>query len=324
MEKIDIILQDATRELIKKERLSNISVHHILDRYFSVMYGISGQTNGTPKSYILKISTTKRTCENEYKQYVYLKEKKIPSLKPVLYSKKYNYLITKKECLIEFDKYLKKNNKTESRLKDFYKLGVLFKEIDQKTGSFSTFKKKEYEDYVLPRLNKLTVFSNKEKKIAQETITSLSSHINNKRTRLCFVSDFALGNFHLNEEGNLVLVDMGDAYIGNLYENIANIYLNIKFGSLNQFFPNETTTKLYFNEFVTGCGLKVINEYEFCLFKVRHLINMICFIDTYPSQSPNIGKRILAKACNKYLIFRYKSYLLKLCSAPLKSSTPTR
>lgn len=316
MENIDTILNDAIEEIIKTERLSNVTVHYILDRYFSVIYELSGQREGMPRSYILKISTTQRTCENEYVQYVYLKEKEIRSLEPVLHSKKYNYLITKKEILIEFDKYLKERGQVELRQKDFHKLGVLFKEIDQKTGEVSTFKKKEYEDYVLPRLNKSTLFSNKEKKIVQEKIARLCSYLNNKDTRLCFVSDFALGNFHINEEGDFVVLDMGDAYIGNFYENIANIYLNIKFGPLNQFFPSETTTKLYFDEFISGCEIKTISENEFCLFQVRHLLNMIRFVDSYPSQPSNIGKQMLVKACNKYLIFRYKAYLLKLCRVP--------
>ncbi len=312
MENLKLVLEDAKERLENHEYLSNLKINHIEDRYFSRIYEITGTKDGYQHSYILKISTTARTCENEYNQYVYLDKRNIKSLIPILYSNKYNYMITQKEYLIEFDKYLKKNCKNEFRIGQFFKLGKLFKVLDERTGEYSTFKKDEYENYVLPRLIESTSFSRKEKELAEKKVGQLTSQINNNKTRVCFVSDFALGNIHLNDKNEFVLLDMGDAGIRNLYENISSTYLNIKFGSLQQFFENRNNTKLYFNQFVSGHGIEKINKYELALFMIKHLVNMINFLGVQNSQSPKFAKRILSLVSDKYLIIRYKKYLFEL------------
>jgi len=123
MENFDIVLSDVIRELTKKEQLSNIKAKLIIDKYFSVIYEICGQKRRQPAFYILKISKTERTCKNEYQQYLYLNERNINSLKPVLFSEKFNYLVTRKENINRYDNYLKKIKKNKLCVKEFFKLG---------------------------------------------------------------------------------------------------------------------------------------------------------------------------------------------------------
>lgn len=314
MHDVSTIIDDAKNQLCRKEQLSNIACRHMCDRYFSVLYEINALKAGTPYSYILKISTTHRTCENEYNQYVYLNQLGINSLKPILYSNKYNYLITKKEEVLPFDEHLKKHKSIETRLDDFYRLGCLFKAIHNKTGEVTYFEKKKFDEYAVPRLMKLHCLSDDEKHHAAKLITANTTKLNGRETMTCLVSDFTLGNIHINCADEFVLLDMGDAFMGDYYDNIAYIYLDIRFGSLNQHIQNTRHTERYFAKFIEGTGIQYIEETEFSLFRIKHLINMIAFVTDNISTSNNYIKLARSFASNKYLVNKYRKYLFTVLS----------
>jgi len=316
MKTTKLILKDAKKILAEKEQLTDIQSEHFVDRYFSTLYKIYGKSHGHDQAYILKISTTNRSCENEYEQYTYLNDLNINSLTPIHYSKKYNYLITEQKDMTEFSSYLKEHRTKKIRVHSFLRLGSLLKEVEQKTGKNSTFDRQEYEGYVIPRLERNKYFSKKELDSVKNKVRYLTSTINKSKIRECFVSDFTLGNIHIDNNGGFVIVDMGDAYTGNQYDNIAYIYLNIRFGPLNQYIGNNTKTNLYFTNFLKGYGITTINQIEFSLFQLKHLANMISFIDSLilESKSDNSLKSKISYIANRYLIQKYKKYFLSLIS----------
>lgn len=311
MPNVDDIIDDAIEKLAKHQQLRNPVITHIMDRYFSKIYEIKGEEKGRHESYVLKVSTTHRSCENEYKQYIYLNEKKIKSLVPVYYSTEYNYLITVKEDLIEFDNYLRKNKNHEFRKNCFSELGKLFKKINEKTGEYNKFNKSQFDDYVLPRIEKLDVLSKNKKTRVVNFTEQLTSNLNHISTRTCFVSDFSLGNIHVNKNGEFVLLDMGDAYHGDIHDNFAYIYLNMKFGALSNYFERNKNMIL-FKEFVKNCEFDAIDKNLFLLFQIKHLINMIDFINGLESNHKIAIRRLLSTSSNKYLLMKYKNYLFKL------------
>lgn len=308
---LDAIIADAYEQLAKHRKLRNPTITHLIDRYFSKIYEIRGEEQGRHQSYILKISTTHRSCENEYNQYIYLKDKNIKSLVPIFYSSEHNYLITVKEDLIEFENYLRNNRSDEFHENCFFELGKLFNKIDKKTGEYDIFCKSEFNDYVLPRIENLNVFSKREKEIVKSFIERVTSESNGMNTRTCFVSDFSLSNIHVNKHDEIVLLDMGDAYHGNIHENLTYIYLNIKFGELSKYLERKINMKLY-NEFIKGYKPQKKSNELFLLFQIKHLINMLHFISSLKPSSKNAARRLLSHSSNKYLLIKYKRYLFKL------------
>jgi len=312
MDCVEDILSHACAVLSQNKALENVEISHVVDRYFSKIYEINGEHEKVECKYIVKISTTDRSCRNEYEQYQMLKSKHIRSLTPIYHSEKYNYLITQKESLIEFDRYLKIKSDHNYAKNMFFKLGVLFKNIDNSTGHNGVFITSAIKDYIFSRLNALSAFSVSEKKDISQKIENIVNSLEGVPTRNCLVSDFTLGNIHVDDDEEFVLVDMGDASTGNAYNNIAYLYLNIKFGSLNQYMENPKTTQEYFSNFLTGYDLQSINNRMFNLYKIKHLLLMISFVSNYKTASKSIIRVALSGSSNKYLVYRYKRELYKL------------
>lgn len=311
MENLKLVLEDAEERLKKHEYLNNLKVDHLEDRFFSIIYEISGvNNNGLIQYYILKVGTTGRSCKNEYEMYRYLASKEIKCLTPVIYSDKHSYLITRKENLTDLATILRSNNNVQFRAAYFARLGKLLKEIYMKTEKESIFNKKVFCDYVIPRLMKSRCFSKKKKIFTKNTIEQLSSRLSNSEIRNSFVTDLSLGNIHLNNKDEFVLVDMGDAEQGNSCQNVVDMFLVIKFGALNQYYENKRNTKLYYDKFSEAYGTHNISKTEFILYEVKQLINMINFIAEQNSRSRNVVKKALPKISDKYLIVRYRMYML--------------
>ena len=135
-------------------------------------------------------------------------------------------------------------------------------------------------------------------------IEFLSSRLRNRVVRECFVSDFSLGNIHFNSEGDIVLVDMGDATISNSYDNISFFFLMTKFGALAQYVDFKNKSYKYFASFLEGYEMDMIDNDLFTLFKIKHLVNMVSFIGGLKTKSKNLIRRLPALISNAYLVFR--------------------
>lgn len=309
---LELVKNDVIAFLNDYSNQAQIKFIFLERRYFSEIYEIQCSSENNTCNYILKISTTNRSCKNEFEQYVYLNKNGIRSLEAIYFSEKYNYLITKKENLVSFDKRLNNCRNIAERKKYFYKFGQLFKDIDLKTGTSVRFKEHEFKDYVIPRINSLEKLNDKEKALLINKIEFLSSRLRNQGIRECFVSDFSLENIHLNNKGDIVLVDMGDATIGNNYDNISFIFLITKFGPLTQYFDFNNNSYQYFASFLKGYEIDFINDDLFTLFKIKHLVNMISFISDLNTGSKNLIHKLPALISNAYLTSRYKQYLLRI------------
>lgn len=310
---------DAESVLRNNVKLNDIKIKLTHERYFSKLYEIEGVNEHTRKWYILKISTTNKSCKNEYLWYIDLERKKIRTLSAVYYSEKYNYLITRKAKIIEFNRVLKRNKSEITRKSYFYKLGVFLRKISNETGNEGVFNDQEYNDYLLPKIDSMVSLDNKEKSLLRQCIDQLLRRNLNKKINVCLVNDFALGNLHLDDSDEFVVVDLGDATLGNEYNNISYIKLNLKFGSLSHYFDFGSRSEVYFQEFLRGYNLADIDRDMLLLYEINNLILMISFIEKL-STGASIGfRRFLSKLSNIYLIWRYKRYLMKILTRQDKS-----
>jgi hypothetical protein len=276
----NLILQDAIKKLHRLEELNEVESKHIKDRYFSAVYEISETKKSRPRKYILKISTTSRSCEKEYKTYLYLMRKKIKCVVPITYSRKYNYLITKKEELSDFKTILINDFKNQRKIIAYLKaIGQTLKKLEiEKKASFN---KEKYLDYVLPRLQKSQTFSEDQKQLITKHIQRLTGKMNNQLITNSLVTDLFLENLHFNNDNHFVLLDMGDAEIKNRYQNIALIYLGLKFDAPIKHHKDEEIIERLFKAFLKGYRLHSIRKTEFILYQCKHLINMINFANSH-------------------------------------------
>lgn len=312
MADINASISDAIQRLGREVYLSSVCTKHIEDRYFSSIYELSGEINGITRVYVLKIDTSNRSCENEYNTYKYLANIKIRSLTPVIFSDKYNYLVTEKEKLVDLPSVLKNITDNKSRSDYFYRFGKLLSQLESSTGEKTKFNKTEYDSYVVPRLMKTKCFSQRDKEIIKSKVENLSDLFNNKPITTSLVSDFNLGNIHLNECDEFVLLDMGDAYRDQCYTNIAGCYLTIKYGPLQQYIENKKNTKAYFSSFLSGYGLDEIKKAEFDLCQIKILVCMILFIESLENNKKSVIMKCLSQMSNEFLVAKYKKYLISL------------
>lgn len=305
MHNINEILESAAEQLRRIETVNDVKFNHLMDRYFSVIYEVTAISDSSTDHYMLKISTTDRTSQLEYDQYVYLQDRGVRSLVPIYYSDEFNYLITKKENLQQFDVYLKELPHQAAREKSFFELGVFFKDMDLQTGSVGVFSKSEFDDYTIPRLNNLSKLPKNLRTNCMNLLKSASTQLDGKPIKLCFVSDFSLGNIHLDDHLNFVVLDLGDSSIGNRYLNISYIRLNSLYGSLNQYVTNGSRDKRYFDAFMKGYEIEPIHYFSLNLYEIRHLIMMISFVSTNSSTSQNPLRRMASRGSSWYLRQRY-------------------
>lgn len=306
------ILDDAAAKLSKVENVTDIEFTHVIDRYFSAIYEITANKESKKKNYILKISTTERSSQFEYDQYVYLQEKRVRSLIPIYFSEELNYLITRKENLKQFDTYLKALPSQALREKSFFKLGEFFKDMDSKTGSTVTFNKGEVDAFAIPRIDSLSKLPNGLRQDCVTTFEAATTRKNGEPIALCFTSDFTLGNIHLDSDNEFVLLDLGDSDTRDRYWNISYIRLNSLYGPLNQYFTKSSRDDRYFDSFIQGYGLEKIDNISLNLYEIIHLTMMISFISNLASTSSNPLRVLASQGSNWYLNHRYITRLRKV------------
>lgn len=302
---------DVTAFLKSQSNPVEINFIFIEQRFFSYLYEVQCSSGSNRTDYVLKVSTTSRSCKNEFDQYIYLSNKGIKSLQAIHYSEEYNYLITLKEELLPLDKLLIKNRSVAERERCFFKLGRFLKDLDLKTGTPAKFREDEYKNYVIPRIEALEKLNARQKASIIGEIDNICSRIGNQAVRECFVNDFSLGNIHIDSAGNIVLVDTGDATVGNSYDNISFIFLAAKFGPLSHYFDFNENSAKYFASFLGGYEIDKVDRNLFTLFKIKHLVNMMSFISSLKTGSKNPIRKLPAIISNAYLLFRYKRYLLQ-------------
>ena len=304
-------IDDALDRLSDADGLTHARVVPVESRYFSRIYAIEGDAPRGFSRYILKIGTDGRSCHDEFHQYELLQERGIRTLTPVAFSAEHNFLVTRRETLITFDRHLAGLDR-QSRRNEFRRLGELFSVLDARTGHDTLFAGKAYENYVLPRLDQLTFLSNAERHDVESCCRSLSASLDGTATRHCFVSDFSLGNIHVDSEGELVLLDHGDATVGDSTSNVAYVYLSIKFGPPNIHFSSRREVESHFREFLSGYDEKVPGEALFVVYRILHLINMLSFTESRCPEMSMRPRNAVSFVSNRYLVDRYKKYLLRI------------
>ena len=304
---IEGAIDDAIKRL-EELRISSIGVNHLEKRYFSKIYELTGTYNLKTSSYILKISTTERSCEHEHNMYIYLKNLGIRTLTPIIYSNQFNYLVTEKENLADLYSLLKKADEN-SRSLYFNKFGKLLRHLEEKTGEITVCDNSEYISYVVNQIKKIKSLSSSDKDNFIKKIGIAAGLLHGKSVISSFGSDFTLGNIHLNENDDFVLLDMGDACHDNRYVNIAGFYLSLKFGPLQQYFENKKKTEEYFSNFLKGYGRSELDKQEFDLYQIKTLVCMILFIESLTTNSNNLIKWFMSSMSNKFLLSKYSRYL---------------
>lgn len=309
------LMLDDVAQRLKEEGVDLVRSTLIDSRYFSLIYELQGTCEGRERSYILKVSTTERTCQNEYEMYRYLSGLGIRTLTPVLYSDRFNYLVTVKEKLRDLPRVLKEHKAGPEVARYFFRLGRLLKEVESRTGKSSRFDKTEFDAYLQPRLQQMQTVGPREKEWLWRRVEALSAKLADRPVQHCLVSDYNLGNLHLDEEHQFVLLDMGDAYSGSSCSNLAAVYLSLKFGPLQQYFEDQRLTQNYFDAFLQGFGTGAQEPEEFLIYQIRDLVCMILFVEEHRNTSKNLVKRLLSLGSNRYLAARYWKYLKSLTEA---------
>ncbi len=212
--------------------------------------------------------------------------------------------------IVEFDSVLKNTRSEATRRGYFRRLGAFLKHVSSLTGHFGKLDTAEYCDYLYPRLDELLSIDAETRSAIKKRVESILDSNKSKSVFNCLVSDFALGNLHIDENDQFVLVDLGDATFGNQYDNISYIYLNLKFGSLSLYFDLLNRSERYFLAFLEGYHLPDLDQEMLLLYKFKNLILMISFVESLKSGRKNILRNALSLLSNKYLIYRYKRRLL--------------
>jgi len=310
---IDLVLKDAVESLNKVEELNEISIDYVEDREYSIIYEISGvkknkiREKDNLQKYILKINKTSRSCKKEYDTYKYLIEKNINTIIPICYSAEFDYIVTKKlEKLTDFETIL-------VDIKDAEIIALYFKIIGHTINALQTksnveFDYDEYFDYVMLRINKSETFSIRQKKVIINKLNRQLEKLKNEKSTNSLVSDLSFVNIHFKENMQIVLIDMEGATFGSLYQNIAQVYLNIKFGVLSKFIENKKKTEAYFNAFIEGCQIKTLNKIEFILYQFRYLISYINLTTERRKKSKNWLEHLQFH----YNLYRYKKHIFKI------------
>lgn len=281
-------------------------------RHFSSLYELT--PDGHEQSYVLKISTTDRSCVEEYEQYQFINSLRIPSLKPTLCSETHNYLITEKLALTDITEHLKHTASDADIETLFGRFGSFLKLIvdalpEDKRVAFSA---DEYWKYIAPRIHQLESISQSERSNLSATVQRMLKNVDVTQDASTITSDFSLSNIHLDEDRNFVFVDMGDAEIGSIYDSIAFIYLELWFGGSHKYLTSKNKANRRFNAFLRGLDRQQLNDELFKLFQIKRLVLMIHFTERYRPITSSPPRRILTHISNRLLVGRFSRHLNSL------------
>lgn len=298
---VEEAITDACRRLQAECGIAIADVAELEVRPLSTLFELT-EASPRPRFYVLKLST-QRSCRDEFEMYARLAMLRVRSLTPVIYSDKHNYLVTRKERLTDLVTVLKAASATR-RASYLRELGAFIKSLDSAAAEPSTFDPSEYLDYVEPRIASLRCLSPSESTEVLRAVRAISRDLAGSTVDRTIVTDLNLGNLHLDNDGRFVLVDMGDAYFGDVYANIVTVYLSIRFGPLQPYVERPRTTKLLFQAFMDGYGGDGIDERLFTLYELRALIVMALFIE---SREPALG--LLARLSDRITTARHEGAL---------------
>ena len=288
----------------------NIGSDLLEHRFFSSLYELTPAN--TAESYVLKISTTERSCVDEYRQYQFISSLNIRSLKPITCSEEYNYLITLKMNLSDFTEFLNSGPSETEIESALTKFGTFLRSVENALPAEDKkeFSCREYLEYIEPRVQQLLSISEDKKVQILSTINTIQSKIDITKDRSTITSDLSLGNIHLNENREFVFVDMGDAEIGSFYDNIAFFYSELKFGGSQQYISSSKTTDSRFKAFLSGYEQMHLDDDFFNLFQIKRLVLMIHFTERLVgSTSSGKLRRLVSHCSNWLLVLRYRKNL---------------
>ncbi|GFO66551.1 hypothetical protein GMLC_01300 [Geomonas limicola] len=307
------VLLDDVSQRLKTELGVELTGSNLLDRrYFSHIYELLGTSAEGEKRYVLKLSTTERSCQGEYRMYLELNRLGVRTLTPVLFSGSHNYLVTVKEELRDLPEVLRSVGSIEEISGYFFRLGRFLKDVEEKTRREAHFDKEAFDAYLAPRIQQMASVTQRDKDLLWRRTAALTATLDHKPELHCLVSDYNLGNLHLDAEQQFVLLDLGDAYNGSSCSNLAAVYLSLKFGPLQQYLEKRQLTARYFSAFLEGFGTAAPGQPEFLVYLIRDLVCMILFVEQHPSGSNNPVRRLMSRASNHYQAARYWSYLRSL------------
>ncbi|MBW2991793.1 hypothetical protein KY345_01065 [Candidatus Woesearchaeota archaeon] len=118
--------QQLFQDIRKKLKSDNLRFSFLGKHVFSEFYEISGSN----RKYIFKINLSDRDIEREFKTLKKLYSEDIKVIRPIIYSKKYSYLVTlKEEGLLSLDELIHKGITKEQLKQHLYTFGLELKKI---------------------------------------------------------------------------------------------------------------------------------------------------------------------------------------------------
>lgn len=308
MANIGQIFDDVRHRLISERGVTCENIKSLQERPFSNIYELECRDGSKVAIYILKISKTGRLCFNEFDKYNLLADNNILTLKTVIVSSVYNYIVTEKEQLSNFEELERSGLDMRTMLEKF---GAYLKKIENATISQSSFAVDDYKNYIFKRIETIKYFNVDERRHITAKINWLLQVVADTSVSISLVSDLSFGNIHVTTDGNIMLLDMGDACFDNSYSNIAGMYISIKYGPKQQYFENNRKTDQYFKSFMSGYGAVDLIETQFVLYQIKHLLPMILYLEKRSIDSNRVRK-LISKCADKYLISKYTRHLFKL------------
>lgn len=304
----DQLFNDVRHRLVTEKNITCQQISHIQDRPFSSIYELECHNDNDTLILILKVSRTHRTCKSEFEAYNILSSKNILSLKTILLSEQYNYLITVKENVCDFIDIVKSKGDMPAM---FEKLGAYLKRLELATARETTFNADEYWEYVEKRLALIKCLNSKAKDLVSHKINKLLQKMENKPVTNSLVSDLSIGNIHVTSENEILLIDMGDAYYDSYYANLAGVYLGIKYSLLNKYIEKKETTLNCFNRFLLGYGCANLDRVQFVLYQIKQLLSMIIYVEriNYGAKSVMKMKKMIS---DKVLLIKCRNHLVEL------------
>ena len=295
-------ISDAKRRLNEKLGVVCEQTKLLQARPFSNIFQLS--CDGDDSEFILKVSRTNRACSNEFHYYNLLLKNNLLTIEPIIFSEKYNYIVTVKKNISNFEDLIKENVDISQI---FRRLGAYIQALDTITEESSFFNGEKFLSYVSERVNLIKCFQTGEKQAIFLKINSLLSDIAAAPSVLTLYSDMSLSNLHVDENGEVLILDMGDAYLDNIYSKISDLYLNLRYCSLNRYYQREAVTNKYFSCFLDGYDGLELDDRLFTLYQIRHVLNMIRYMEKNAA-----GVGWLQLLHYKLLLFKLKRYLFQL------------
>lgn len=217
MNNFEEIINDVKRRFNIEINIEAYDFNLLESRPLSYIYEFIGSDD---KRYILKISRSCRSCKDEFNTYSYLKNIGVRSLDPVIYSDKFNYLVTLKEDIVSFEKLIDEGFDLKENYK---KLADYLVELDKLSVYVEKFDYDYYSNYLLTRIKKIKSLKNKKKLNTEKKINKILTLLKNKNIYYSLYLDLGFSNINITPDGHIIVIDMGDAKFQPIESKICSL-----------------------------------------------------------------------------------------------------